>query len=65
MYFISIADELVKQNINRGSCNKLHQETKHCPNSIFIPPVTETEVVSLTKSLKGKPAAGFDTFLNI
>jgi hypothetical protein len=60
MYLISIADELVKQNINKGSCSKLHQEIKHCPNSMFIPPVTETEVVSLTKSLKGKPAAGFE-----
>jgi hypothetical protein len=41
MYFTSIVEELVKQNINRGSYNNLHQEIKHCPNSIFIPLVTE------------------------
>jgi hypothetical protein len=60
MYFTSIVEELVKQNINRGSYNNLHQEIKHCPNSISIPPVTEEEVVSLTKSLKGKHTAGYD-----
>jgi hypothetical protein len=59
-YFTSIADELVKQNINGGSYNNLHQEIKQCPNFIFISPVTEAEVVSLTKSLKGKPTAGYD-----
>jgi hypothetical protein len=60
MYFTSIVEELVKQNINRRSYNNLHQEIKHCPNSVFIPPVTEEEVVSLTKSLKGKHTAGHD-----
>jgi len=33
---------------------------KHCSNSIFIYPVTEEEVISLTKSLRGKPTAGDD-----
>jgi hypothetical protein len=50
-------EELLKQNINRRSDNKLG--IKHCPNSIFIYPVTE-EVISLNKSLKGKPTAGYD-----
>ena len=57
MYFVSTVEELVKQNNNRRSDNKL--DIKHCPNSIFIYPVTE-EVISLTKSLKGKPTAGYD-----
>jgi len=36
-------------------------EVNHCANSIFIYPVTEEEVLlSLTKSLKGKPPAGYD-----
>jgi len=50
-------EELVKQNGNRSD-NKL--EKKHCPNSIFMYPVNEEEVISLTKSLKGKPTAGYD-----
>jgi hypothetical protein len=58
MYFISTVEELLKQNSNRRSDNKL--EIKHCPNSIFIYPVHEEEVISLTKSLKGKPTAGYD-----
>jgi hypothetical protein len=57
MYFIRTMEELLKQNNNRRSDNKL--EIKHCPNSIFIYPVTE-EVISLTKSLKGTPTAGYD-----
>jgi hypothetical protein len=40
------------------SFNKL--EIKHCPNYIFIHPVTEEEVISLTNILKGKPTAGYD-----
>jgi hypothetical protein len=55
---LSTVEELAKQNSNRRSGNKL--EIKHCPNSIFIYPVTEEEVISLTKSLKGKPTAGYD-----
>ena len=58
MHFIITVEELVKQNSNRGSyCNL---EIKHCPNSIFIHPVTEEVVISLTKRLKGKPTAGYD-----
>jgi hypothetical protein len=49
---------MVKQNCNRRSYNKL--EIKHFPNSIFIHPLTEEEVISLTKSLKSKPTAGYD-----
>ena len=58
MYCISTVEELLKQNSNRRCDNKL--EIKRCPNSIFIYPVTEEEVISLAKSLKGKPTAGYD-----
>jgi hypothetical protein len=54
--FISTVEEFVKQNSD-GSVYNL--KINHCPNSIFIYPVTE-EVISLTKSLKGKPTAGDD-----
>jgi len=50
-------EELVKQKTNGSVCNL---KIKQCPNSIFIYPVTEEEVISLTKSLKGKPTAGHD-----
>jgi hypothetical protein len=51
-------EELVKQNNKWRSDNNL--EIKHCPNSIFIYPVTEEEAISLTKSLKGKPTTDYD-----
>jgi len=60
MYFTNTMAELVEQNINKGSYNNLCQEIKHCPNSIFISPVTEEEVVSLAKNLKNKLTAGYD-----
>jgi len=59
-HFVSTVEELVKENSNGSVCNL---KIKQCPNSIFIYPVTEEEeeeVISLTKSLKGKPTAGDD-----
>ena len=50
-------EELVKQKSNGRVYNL---KIKQCPNSIFIYPVTEEEVISLTKGLKGKPTAGDD-----
>jgi hypothetical protein len=58
--FTNTVAELVWQNINKGSYNNLHQEIKHCPNSIFISPDTEKEVVSMAKNLKNKLTAGYD-----
>jgi len=54
MYFTNTVTELVKQNINKGSYNNSCKEIKHCPNSIFISPVAEEEVLSLAKNLKDK-----------
>jgi len=60
-YLMNVVAELVKQNINNGSYNNSRQKIKHCPNFIFISPVTEEEeVVSLTKNLKDKLTAGYD-----
>jgi len=56
-HFISTVDELVGKKSD-GSIYNL--KMKHCPNSKIIFPVTEEEVISLTKSLKGKPTAGDD-----
>ena len=55
-HFVSTVEELVKQKSNRSVYNL---KIKQCPNSIFIYPETE-EVISLTKSLNGKPTAGDD-----
>jgi hypothetical protein len=49
-------EELVKQKSNGTVYNF---KINHCPNSIFIYPVTQ-EVFSLTKSLKEKPTPGDD-----
>ena len=49
-------EELVKQKSNG---NVYNLKIKQCPNSIFIYPVTE-KVISLAKSLKGKPTADDD-----
>jgi len=54
-HFVSSAEELVKQ---KGNGSVYNLKIKQCPNSTFIYPVTEEEVISLTKSLKGKPNAG-------
>jgi hypothetical protein len=50
-HFISTVKELIKQKNNESVYNL---EIKHCPNSIFIYPVTNEEVISLTKNLKGE-----------
>jgi hypothetical protein len=50
-------EKFVKQKSDESVYNL---KINHCPNSIFIYPVTEEEVISLTKSLKGKPTAGND-----
>jgi hypothetical protein len=55
-HFINTVKEMVKHN-NNGSVNDLELTR---PNSIFIYPVTDEEVISLTKSLKGKPTSGVD-----
>jgi len=60
MYFTNTVAELVQQNINKGSYNNSRQEIKHCPNSIFISPVADEEVVSTAKNLKDKLTTGFD-----
>jgi peptidase E len=54
-HFISTVKEFIKQK-NNDSIYDL--EIKHCPNSIFIYPVTEEEVINLIKGLKGKPNLG-------
>jgi macrodomain Ter protein organizer (MatP/YcbG family) len=59
-HFTNTVTELVQQNINKRRYNSAHQAIKHCSKSIFLYPVTEEEVVSLTNKLKNKITAGYD-----
>jgi hypothetical protein len=59
-HFINTVKEMIKHS-NNGSVYDLQLTL---PNSIFIYPVTEEEVTSLTKSLKGKPTSGVDDILD-
>jgi hypothetical protein len=60
-HFISAVEELVKQNNNINNFSNL--EINYCPKTVFINPVTEEEVVELSKNLKGKLTAGVDDLL--
>ena len=59
-HFTNTVTELVQQNINKRSYNNVQYVIKHCSKSIFLFPVTEEEVVGLTKKLKNKITAGYD-----
>jgi hypothetical protein len=54
-HFISTVKDLIKQ---KNNVIIYDFEIKHCPNSIFIYSVTDEEVISLAKSLNGKPVGG-------
>jgi hypothetical protein len=45
---------------NVGNYNNSQYTINHCLNTIFIHPVTEEEMESLTKGLKGKHSARYD-----
>jgi hypothetical protein len=46
--------------INHNNNGSLYDLELAGPNSIFMYPVTEEDVISLTSSLKGKPNSGGD-----
>jgi hypothetical protein len=56
-HFINTVKDLIKQ---KNNISIYGLKIEHCPNSIFIYPVTEEEVNDLAKSLKGKPTLGND-----
>jgi hypothetical protein len=56
-HFVSTVTDLIKQ---KNNVSVYDLEIQHCPNSLFTHPVTEEEVISLAKSLKGKPTSGDD-----
>jgi hypothetical protein len=56
-HFIKTVKDLIKQ---KNNISVYDLKIEHCPNSIFIYPVTEEGVNELAKSLKGKPTSGND-----
>jgi len=55
-----MSQELVNKQNNVGKYKNSQHEINRCLNTIFVYPVTEEEVESLTKGLKGKHSAGYD-----
>jgi hypothetical protein len=63
-YFVNISEELLKKNGNRmpNSVNQ-HFKIKESTNTMFLFPVTESEVEKVAKGLKNKLSAGIDEYL--
>lgn len=60
-YFLEIAEKLLKPNNERlFSCQWPQLKINSCNETIFIFPVTETEVEKVTKNLRGKLSTGND-----
>jgi hypothetical protein len=59
-FFVGIVDDLLNQNSCNINIQTAKESINYCPNSIFLLPVTESEIECVTKSLKGKSSPGFD-----
>jgi hypothetical protein len=64
-YFTSNVEENVKQKNKIGNYNNSQRKVSHFPSTIFIHPVNEEEVESLTMGLVGKHSASMMTYLNV
>ena len=63
-YFVKISEELLKKNGNRmPNCVNQQFKTKESTNTMFLFPVTESEVEKVAKGLKNKLSAGIDEYL--
>jgi hypothetical protein len=51
-FFVGIVDDLLNQNICNINIQTAKQRINYCPNTIFLLPVTESEIECVTKSLK-------------
>jgi hypothetical protein len=60
-YFVGSVEKLADQNSEtHATCNMTNLKINLCPQTIFINPVSETEVEKVVKNLKGKCSSGFD-----
>ena len=65
-YFTEVIEDLLPQVHHHRPQQHLKFQTKNCPETMFIAPVTETELIQVIKGLKNNSSAGFDeipTFL--
>jgi hypothetical protein len=58
--FVEIANEMIQQNSYHTNTYVGQRKIHYCPNSIFVVPITENEVESVIKNLKGKFSVGYD-----
>jgi hypothetical protein len=60
-HFVEVINELVNRSSrkNGNTAQVQTQRINFCPKTVFLCPVTEDEIEWLTKSLKGKPSAGY------
>ena len=64
-YFIEVTENLLSQ-INHHCPQHPKFQTKYCPETMFVAPITEAEVIQVIKSLKNNSSVGIDeipTFL--
>jgi hypothetical protein len=60
-FFVEIIDDLLsKNNKNNTNTQMQKQRLNCCSNTIFLHPVTEYKIESVTNSLKGKLSTGYD-----
>jgi len=65
-YFTEVIEDLLSQVNHHRPQQHLKFQTKNCPETMFIAPVTKTELILVIKGLKNNSSAGFDeipTFL--
>jgi hypothetical protein len=65
-HFTEVIEDLLSQINHHCPQQYLKLQTKHCSETMFIAPVTETELIQVIKGLKNNSSAGFDetpTFL--
>jgi hypothetical protein len=60
VHFVETIDEIIKQNKYRPLTQITQPKIEYCPNSIAMLPITEQEVESVIRKLKGKFSAGYD-----
>jgi hypothetical protein len=64
-YFTEVAEDLLSQVNHHCPQQYLKFQTKNYPETIFVAPVIETEVIKVIKGLKNISSVGFDETPNI
>jgi len=60
IYFTEVTEDLLSPVNYLCSQQHLKFQIKNCSETMFVAPVTETEVEQVIKGLKNKSSAGFD-----